>query len=78
MLKAMQPCGATFCAFTAAVENTYTMRLRELKFWSLGQFDVLHTQNIKINFPWASKERFFVVMLFRTHSRTGFHGLKFL
>jgi hypothetical protein len=65
MCKAIQPRGATFCYFTAAVEKTYTMRPRELKLWSFDQFDVLHTQNIKNNFPWASKERFFVVLLFR-------------
>jgi hypothetical protein len=36
IFKAMQLRGATFCDFTAAVEKTYTMRPRELKFLSFG------------------------------------------
>jgi hypothetical protein len=36
----MQPRGATFCVFTAAVEKNYatptTMRPRALKLWSFG------------------------------------------
>jgi hypothetical protein len=74
IFKAMQPRGSTFCDFTAAVEKKPTpWDLERWKYGLLGQFDVLHTQNIKVNFPWASKERFFKVLLLRSP----IYGLKF-
>jgi hypothetical protein len=65
MFKAIQARGATFCVFTAAVERTYTKRPKELILWSFGPM-------CKVS--WASKERFSVVLLFRSV----FNGLKFL
>jgi hypothetical protein len=69
MFKTMQARGATFCVFTTAVEKTYTKRPRELILWSFGPM---------CKVPWASKERFSVVLLFRPPQRPVFYGLKFL
>jgi hypothetical protein len=51
------------------VEKTYTKRPRELILWSFGPM---------CKVPWASKERFSVVLLFRPPQRPVFYGLKFL